>query len=199
MQACRVLWLTAAMSAFMLAAAVTTARAEIDGHGPDAWRVSGVAANDVLNGRMGPGTNYRVIETFAHDERGLQLVTCVPLLIMPYYGMLSEAELSALPPRWCLVRSADLGRAGWVAQAYLAPDDDEAAQSLGAGADALIEQAQALIARLFDDAAAARQGGPHPLDLEHALDYFSSEVVAGMRSKPLEADPITVPRTSKEM
>lgn len=31
-----------------------TVRAEIDGHGPDAWRVTGVAPDDVLNARMGP-------------------------------------------------------------------------------------------------------------------------------------------------
>jgi len=30
-------------------------RAEIDGHGPDAWRVTGVAPDDVLNAWMGPG------------------------------------------------------------------------------------------------------------------------------------------------
>ena len=32
--------------------AAPTARAEIDGHGPDAWRVNGVGADDHLNARM---------------------------------------------------------------------------------------------------------------------------------------------------
>src|SRR5690606_9481160 len=50
---------------------VLPAHAEIDGHGPDAWRVTGVAAQDTLNARMGPGTSYPVIETFAQDERGM--------------------------------------------------------------------------------------------------------------------------------
>lgn len=33
------------------------AQADLDGHGPDLWRVIGVAANDMLNARMGPGTD----------------------------------------------------------------------------------------------------------------------------------------------
>lgn len=98
------------------------AAAEIDGHGPDAWQVTGVAANDVLNARMGPGTQYQVINRFAPGERGLQQVTCVPY-VPPQIGMaMSDSQRAALPPRWCLMRSADLVRAGWVNAAYLAED-----------------------------------------------------------------------------
>lgn len=74
---------------------------------------------------MGPGTNYPVIETFAHDERGLQQITCVPFYTMAHFSVMTEAELDALPPRWCLMRSADMSKAGWVAQRYLIADFDD--------------------------------------------------------------------------
>lgn len=107
------------LGSLMLALPVS---AEIDGHGPDAWQVTGVAADDVLNMRMGPGTEYPVIDRLAPDARGLQQVTCVPLLIQPYAGAISEAERAKLPQRWCLMRSADLAQSGWVAQRFLAED-----------------------------------------------------------------------------
>jgi len=102
--------------------AATGARADIDGHGPDAWQVTGVAANDVLNGRMGPGTNYDIITHFAPGERGLIEVTCVPLVPMERFLSMTRAQRDALPARWCLVRSADLARAGWVAARFLQED-----------------------------------------------------------------------------
>lgn len=107
---------------FLLLMLAGPVMAEIDGHGPDAWRVSRVAADDVLNMRMGPGTNYPVIDRLAPDARGLQQITCVPLLIQPYFSALSDAERAALPQRWCLMRSADLTQSGWVAQRFLAED-----------------------------------------------------------------------------
>lgn len=99
-----------------------SAWADADGHGPDAWRVTGVAAGDVLNARMGPGAGYAAIATFAADESGLQQVTCVPLVPQAAWMGMTGAERQALPPRWCLVRSADLARSGWVAQRYLSAD-----------------------------------------------------------------------------
>jgi uncharacterized protein YgiM (DUF1202 family) len=67
---------------FLLWAAVALAaasplRAEIDGHGPDVYRVTGVAANDVLNMRMGPGAHYLVIDRLPPDARGVQQVICL--------------------------------------------------------------------------------------------------------------------------
>lgn len=109
----------AALSGLLLTAA---ARADIDGHGPDAWRVIGVATNDVLNGRMGPGTNYDIITRFHPGEGGLLQVTCVPLVPAAIYMAMSEAQQKALPGRWCLMRSADLSRAGWVAARFLSVD-----------------------------------------------------------------------------
>lgn len=98
------------------------AQADLDGHGPDAWRVTGVAAGDQLNARMGPGTDYAVITTFAPDERGLQQVTCVPLVPQATWMQMTETQRSALPQPWCLMRSPDRARAGWVARRYLGED-----------------------------------------------------------------------------
>ncbi|HSH57594.1 MAG TPA: hypothetical protein VK965_06595, partial [Halomonas sp.] len=90
--------------------------------GPDAWRVTGVADDDVLNARMGPGTDYSVITTFGPRARGLQLVTCVPLVTQSAWFDMTPEQRQALPQRWCLMRSQDASRAGWVAQRYLAED-----------------------------------------------------------------------------
>lgn len=171
------------------------AQAEIDGHGPDSWRVHDVAADDTLNARMGPGTEYPVIDTFAHDERGLQQVTCVPLLLMASYQTMSQAQIDALPPRWCLMRSADLSKAGWVLQRFLIADDYEPVDSPTVGPNAvagenLIAHAQDLVRALYETADLARVGGPEPLDPANAGSYFSSDVVAGMRARPLEVNPL---------
>lgn len=167
------------------------AQAEIDGHGPDAWRVHDVAADDLLNARMGPGTNFPVIDTFRHDERDLQQVTCVPLLIEGVSEKLTEAQRDALPSSWCLIRSADLSRAGWVSQRYLVGEGHTPRPpSALAGSDAAIVEAANLVQALYDNAARAADAGSHPLDPANALNYFSADVVKTMQSQPLQADPL---------
>ena len=96
--------------------------AEIDGHGPDAWRVTGVAADDVLNMRLGPSTDFLAIDSLPPNARGLEQVTCVPLLIPSIYNRLTEAQREDMPQGWCLVRTGDFIKAGWVAQRFLKPD-----------------------------------------------------------------------------
>ncbi|MAS14450.1 MAG: hypothetical protein CMH69_14220 [Nitratireductor sp.] len=185
----------AAASLLLLFLSIPLVRAEIDGHSPDAWRVTNVSADDVLNARMGPGTNFPVIETFAHDERGLQLVTCVPFYTMKHFSRMTEAEIEALPNRWCLMRSANLIKAGWVAQNYLMPDHGQvvssspASESKDDGRD-MVAQARDLIRRLYGAADSAENGVGHPLDPAHALDYFSTDVVNHIRSQPVQVDPI---------
>lgn len=175
--------------------APSSAHSQVDGHGPDAWQVDGVAADDVLNARIGPGTNYPVIATFAHDERGLQQVTCVPLATMEAFQALTPAQRNSLPPPWCLMRSADLSRTGWVLQRYLIGDGYEPVDSptTGPGAipeDAMVDHAVDLVRALYERADLATRGGPDPLDPANAGDYFSSEVVAAMQAEPLQADPV---------
>ncbi|WP_147393099.1 hypothetical protein [Paracoccus siganidrum] len=184
------------------------AHAEIDGSGPDAWRVMGVAPNDVLNVRMGPGTNYPVIETFAHDERNLQQITCVPFYTMAHFSAMTEAELDALPPRWCLMRTADLTKAGWVAQRYLIADFDEEilfgdgepqevmdvekilpAPTTGAQAWSdtdLVEHARGLVAALYEYDNPAL--GQSHLDPAAPDVFFSTEFREALRSRPPGAD-----------
>lgn len=182
---------TTSLSALCISCWPALAQAEIDGHGPDGWRVHDVAEDDVLNARIGPGTNYPIIDAFGHDERGLQQVTCVPLLIGAAYEKLTQVQRDALPPSWCLMRSADLSRAGWVLQRYLVGEGYEAAQtSAPAGSETLIAAAVELVRALYDNADAGANARLHLLDPANALDYFSADVVEAMRAQPLQADPL---------
>lgn len=202
-------------SALFAAVAITTAiasiaaRAEIDGHGPDAWRVSGVSTNDALNARMGPGTNYPVIETFAYNERGMQQITCVPYYTPAHYERMTQAQIDALPQRWCLMRNAEMSKAGWVAQRFITPDDavassgtvmhpvevfstksDQEAGSSSTG-DALIVEAQQLVRDLYDAQARAERGqGADPLQSGSAKRYFTSDIVALLGSGGVGAHPL---------
>ncbi|MEO3388200.1 hypothetical protein [Mesorhizobium sp. CAU 1741] len=174
----------------MLVAFPFSAQAEIDGYGPDAWRVVGVGSNDVLNARMGPGTRYPVIETFAHDERGLEQITCVPFYTMAHFQDMAEADRNALPPRWCLMRSADLSRAGWVAQRYIIDDQADLVEDVTTARDDPVSHAVDLVRALYESADLAAVGGPEPLHPDNAIDYFATEVVAAMQSRPLQANPL---------
>lgn len=197
--------------ALLLVSQPIAALAEIDGHGPDAWKVQGVASNDMLNARMGPGTSYPVIETFAHDERELEQITCIPYYTMKHYSVMSEAEIDALPSPWCLMRSADMSKAGWVAQRYLIADFDDEVLSGEPGnnrseaavdpmkmlpaptagsdswsSDQLIEHARGLVAALYeyDDHAQGRSY----LDPAASDAFFSRDFVAALQSSPPGAD-----------
>ncbi|AKM06804.1 hypothetical protein [Pelagerythrobacter marensis] len=172
-----------------LICASSTASAEIDGHGPDAWRVTNVAADDVLNARMGPGTQYPVIDAFDHDARDLQQVTCVPLLIAGVQEKLTREQREGLPTSWCLMRSADLSRSGWVRQHYLMPDGAGTATVSPTG-DAMIAEAVSLVRSLYANADPYAAPARHPLDPANARNYFSADVVAAMRSQPPQADPL---------
>jgi len=188
-----------------LALAAPSVRAEIDGHGPDAWRVTGVSANDVLNARMGPGTNYPVIETFAPNERGLQQITCVPFYTPAIYERMSQAQLDALPPRWCLMRNASMSKAGWVAQRYITPDD---AVTAPGGKDILpvqdepepyaahpdidpVAQAQDLVREIYEREFMAENGGmASAFDPAVAHHYFTDDIVAWLASGNIGAHPL---------
>lgn len=176
-----------ASGAILLLAA--SAQAGIDGHGPDAWRVTGVSAGDALNARMGPGTSYPVIEKFAHDERGMQQITCVPFYTAAHYEKMTQAQLDALPARWCLMRDASMSKAGWVAQRFITPDDATASPrrtpqpGAGPSGDAMIDEAQRLVRDLYDAQSRAERGrGPDPLQGRSAAAYFASDIVALLRS-----------------
>jgi hypothetical protein len=96
------------------------AQMEMDGHGPDAWQVTGVASNDTLNVRTGPGASHLAIGTFAHNATGLQMITCVPFLTQETSWNLTASQRAGLPARWCLMESRDGVTRGWVSANYLA-------------------------------------------------------------------------------
>lgn len=170
-----------AAMAFALAAGL--AHADIDGHGPDAWRVTGVAANDVLNARMGPGTDYKVIEHFLPNERGMQQVTCVPFYTLAHYSVMTEAERTALPARWCLMRSEDLTKAGWVAQHFITPDNVEPkpAPADDDSGDSLILGAADLVRDLYRSFDAMRSEATNPFSASNAPRYFFADLVPQLR------------------
>lgn len=167
-----------AMAAFCgLAAGM--AQADLDGHGPDAWRVTGVATDDTLNARMGPGTQYPVIDRFAPDERGMQQVTCVPYYTLEHFSQMSEAERDALPSRWCLMRNKGLTKAGWVAQRFITPDDVEAVaepQDDFSG-DPLIMGATDLVRDLYRSFDNLQGEADNPFSAANAQRYFFADLV----------------------
>ena len=159
----------------------TAAFAQLDGHGPDSWKVTGVAANDVLNARMGPGTAYPVIERFAPDTRGLEQITCVPYYSLRHYSAMTEAQISALPPRWCLMRDVNMTRAGWVAGHFIRPDDEDTTipslDSLETTGDLLLDQAQALVRELYIVFEMGGEPGDNPFYPPTAERYFFANMV----------------------
>ncbi|MCA1297069.1 SH3 domain-containing protein [Stappia indica] len=165
--------------------------AEIDGHGPDAWRVRGVAASDALNMRMGPGTEYGVLGTFRANEHGLQQVTCVPYVPAARYMTLSEAEQAALPPRWCLMRSRDLTKAGWVRATFLVPDYGGAERAPANNGEAQIREAEDVVRALYEAHRIEDAGGKTDLRRPRgARRYFFADVAADFLSGRAGADPV---------
>ncbi|MBV2145117.1 hypothetical protein KUG47_16655 [Falsochrobactrum sp. TDYN1] len=196
--------LKAVLAAIALGITAFPAHAEIDGHGPDAWRVTGVPVNDVLNARMGPGTNYPVIERFAPNERDMQQITCVPFYTAAHYTAMSEAEIKALPPRWCLMRNKAMSKAGWVAQRYITPESEDAAAvsvsrqktpahepyASSANIDP-VAQAQDLVREIYERQFQSENSNlPSAFDPAVARNYFTDDIVAWLASGNVGAHPL---------
>lgn len=190
--------------AMLFSAMTPAAQAEIDGHGPDGWRVTGVRVGEVLNARMGPGTNYPVIETFSDDERGLQQITCVPFYTAAHFMAMSETEVAALPPRWCLMRDAAMRKAGWVSQRYITPDGGELFDAPVGGLSTQtsepyamdpdidpVMQAEDLVREVYERQFRSESGGmPSPFDPAVAGHYFTDDIVALFASGDIGAHPL---------
>ena len=158
--------------------------AQVDAHGPDAWQVTGVAIDDTLNVRTGPGTENMIVGKLSPDASGLEMITCIPYLTRSQYGQLTKSELNDLPPRWCLMRSADLRVSGWASAHYLVDDRST-------GEATLVDQGVALVRQLYVQRRDALAGtGPDPLLPSRTRDYFFSDVAAQLNSEDLDADPI---------
>jgi hypothetical protein len=183
-------WMKTAICAFALAIIASSVQAEIDGHGPDAWRVGGISHDDVLNARMGPGTSYPVIETFAPNERGMQQITCVPFYTAAHYTAMTEAQIKALPQRWCLMRNKSMSKAGWVAQRFIMPDDG-AADRQEPATDPALAQAEEFVRELYERYDLAQMGaGSDPLKSPMAAEYFTKDIVTFLASSKVQAHPL---------
>ncbi|MBA4501826.1 SH3 domain-containing protein [Marinobacterium marinum] len=166
----------------------------LDGHGPDAWRVTGVAEGQSLQARMGPGDDYRSIGVFPHHARGLQQVTCVPFV----FGVVNigEAVLKAveLTPRWCLVHDAGGIRAGWVEARYLMPDYGEnpvVERGYSQSAEAMIAEAEGLVRTLYDIHTLWLSGAHAGIyDAETASRFFTHDLVEQLLSGEMQEDPL---------
>lgn len=94
--------MTTVMTVVAVVGLASSAQAEIDGHGPDAWGVVGVSTNDFLNARMGPGTNYPVLDKFAYNERFMQQITCVPFYTSAHYMKMTQTQIDTMPAQAAL-------------------------------------------------------------------------------------------------
>ena len=193
--------MTAVMAAMAVAGLAASAQAEIDGHGPDAWRVVGVSANDFLNARMGPGTNYPVLEKFAHDERFMQQITCVPFYTPARFMEMTQAQIDALPSRWCLMRNKAMTKAGWVAQRYITPEGESQEMAAAPSSaptpatvdvtDGLVAQAQDLVREIYEREFLSEGGDlASAADPSVAHNYFTSDIVALFASGNIGAHPL---------
>ena len=113
-------------------AAVAQATAD----GPDFWRVTGVAADDVLNLRAGPTARAAKIGEIPHDADGLTNFGCVGGMSFAEYQEATEAEReAAAKSRWC--RVMHVTQIGWVAGRFLT----EGAEGDRPGTRAVLEHA----------------------------------------------------------
>lgn len=104
---------------FSLGLAPGSSQAQADG--PDCYRVTGVATDDVLNLRDGPTPDAERIGSIPADATGLRNLGCQGGLTFQEFSTLSPAEQDAIQrkrPRWCNVEYQ--GQVGWVAGRYLA-------------------------------------------------------------------------------
>ncbi len=177
--------------AVMVAALCGTGPVLGEADGPDAWRVVGVAPDDSLNARMGPGTDYMVIGTFDHDARGLIQITCVPLLSAGIYHGLSEEERRSLPPRWCLMRSPDFSVEGWVSQRYIEEDPGAAGAADGEG-DPVLRMARDRVEALYRDHMRSLSDASvtSPVHDDRARQFFTGSLARELANRHPDADPL---------
>ncbi len=182
-----------AMAGMIVMLGAGAAQAQLHGHGPDAWQVIDVAPDDVLNLRMGPGTRYPIIGEFAPDETGLVQVTCVPFMTYEQGMNLSPATRSQLdlPPRWCLMTSADSRRQGWVSAQFLAEDVTPADADNTPSTSDRSQVAVQLVERLYTlHELAVRGQALSPLEHPRARDFFFLDDVGLIVDHPAGADPL---------
>lgn len=83
------------------------------------WTVTGVAANDVLNVRSGPSTDFPVVDRLRPGVSGLEMRVCVYVKAKP------SAPRTAKMPEWCAISQEGGGMIGWVNVRYLSQTTGE--------------------------------------------------------------------------
>lgn len=152
----------------------------------------GVADDDVLNMRIGPGTDCIVIDQLPSNARGLRQITCVPLLIPPIHRKLTEAQRTDLTRRWCMMRTVDLSRAGWVRARFLMEDGlqqtgitdgpfgSEVIQMTG---DPTVDEAVLLVRNLYAAFDAMDAVSDNHFAIERARQYFAADLVPALAGR----------------
>ena len=111
---------TIRLFALVLLLAVCVVKGAIaDASGPDFFRVTGVAADDVLNIRQAPDAESAKIGEIPPDGDGIRNLGCQGGLGIAEWQAASEAEReTAARSRWCRINYQ--GIEGWVAGRFLA-------------------------------------------------------------------------------
>lgn len=119
--ACR-LAATALLGGLLLAPGAASAAAD----GPDWFRVTGVASNDVLNVREQAGARHRKVGELPSNANGIRNLGCIGGLSYEQWQRATASERAAAAnKRWCKV--AWRGVEGWVAGRFLAEGSRPAA------------------------------------------------------------------------
>jgi len=106
-----------------LAVTLAPALALATADGPDAWRVTGVAADDVLNLRAGPAARAPKLAGIPPDADGLPNLGCIGRMSFAEWEAATEAERARAARRvWCLTGYGTT--IGWAAGWYLAEGSD---------------------------------------------------------------------------
>jgi heat shock protein HslJ len=97
---------------------ISPAAALAEADGPDFFRVTGVAADDVLNIRDAANARASKIGEIPHDANGIRSLGCEGGLSFAAWEKATEAEReAAAKQRWCKVEYS--GVSGWVAARFL--------------------------------------------------------------------------------
>ena len=109
----------ALMPALALAVLLLPSVASPEASGPDFFRVTGVALDDVLNIRAGAGVDHAKIGEIPPGADGVRNLGCVGgLNFEDWQSATAEKRAAAARTRWCQIEYE--GTRGWVAGRYLA-------------------------------------------------------------------------------
>jgi hypothetical protein len=113
-----------ALAAALLLLLIRVGPAQAEADGPDFYRVTGVAPEDVLNIRAEPSPHAEKIGEIPPNANCVRNLGCQGGLTFEEYTTLTPEQQSARiveNPRWCRIEYQET--TGWVAGLYLAEGD----------------------------------------------------------------------------